>query len=201
MLKARPVKILCLKWFDRDSSQNLFVVMAALYASVLFLGGNNATSVQPVLSIERTVFYRERAAGMYSPLPYAVAQVSIFTDKLILLVKNYICMSFLIVKRIWLYVLMTFFFSVYQGIIEIPYVMIQTLIYGVITYFMINFEREAGMINFTGHGSLWSIICCHASAKLQKIIVQHKYQNNFFPHEVAGLGLRTNKWSTWKLGT
>nr|XP_010316522.1 ABC transporter G family member 31-like isoform X2 [Solanum lycopersicum] len=88
----------------RDSSQNLFVVMAALYASVLFLGGNNATSVQPVLSIERTVFYRERAAGMYSPLPYAVA----------------------------------------QGIIEIPYVMIQTLIYGVITYFMINFEREAG---------------------------------------------------------
>lgn len=74
--------------------------MAALYASVLFLGGNNATSVQPVLSIERTVFYRERAAGMYSPLPYAVAQVSIFTDKLTLLVKNYICMSFLIVKRI-----------------------------------------------------------------------------------------------------
>ncbi|KAH0772358.1 hypothetical protein KY290_016339 [Solanum tuberosum] len=88
----------------RDSTQNLFVVMAALYASVLFLGVNNASSVQPVVSIERTVFYREKAAGMYSPLPYAAA----------------------------------------QGLIEIPYVMIQTLIYGIITYFMINFEREAG---------------------------------------------------------
>ena len=32
-------------------------------------------SVLPVVSIERTVFYREKAAGMYSPLSYAFAQV------------------------------------------------------------------------------------------------------------------------------
>lgn len=50
--------------------------MGSMYASVLFLGINNATTVQPVISIERTVFYRERAAGMYSALPYALAQVS-----------------------------------------------------------------------------------------------------------------------------
>uniref|UniRef100_A0A1S3WXZ0 ABC transporter G family member 31-like n=1 Tax=Nicotiana tabacum TaxID=4097 RepID=A0A1S3WXZ0_TOBAC len=85
----------------RDSTQNLFVVMGALYSSCLFLGVNNASSVQPVVAIERTVFYREKAAGMYSPLPYAVA----------------------------------------QGLVEIPYILIQTLLYGVITYFMINFER------------------------------------------------------------
>nr|QVT92296.1 ABC transporter [Salvia miltiorrhiza] len=58
----------------RDSSQNLMVVMGALYASVMFLGINNSSSVQPVVSIERTVFYRERAAGMYSPFPFAFAQ-------------------------------------------------------------------------------------------------------------------------------
>lgn len=60
----------------RDSTQDLFMVMGALYSAVLFLGTNNASSVQPIISIERTVFYRERAAGMYSPLPYAFAQVS-----------------------------------------------------------------------------------------------------------------------------
>lgn len=31
-------------------------------------GVTNATSVQPVLSVERTVFYRERAAGVSAPL-------------------------------------------------------------------------------------------------------------------------------------
>lgn len=59
----------------RDSTQNLFVVMGALYSSVMFLGVNNSSSVQPIISVERTVFYRERAAGMYSPFPYALAQV------------------------------------------------------------------------------------------------------------------------------
>ncbi|KAF2283073.1 hypothetical protein GH714_043817 [Hevea brasiliensis] len=44
-------------------------------AAVLFLGVQNASSVQPVVAVERTVFYRERAAGMYSALPYAYAQV------------------------------------------------------------------------------------------------------------------------------
>ncbi|VFQ91364.1 unnamed protein product [Cuscuta campestris] len=85
----------------RDSTQNLMVVMGALYSTALFLGVNNASSVQPIVSIERTVFYRERAAGMYSPLPYAAA----------------------------------------QGLVEIPYILVQTVLYGFITYFMINFER------------------------------------------------------------
>ncbi|KHN44145.1 Putative pleiotropic drug resistance protein 7 [Glycine soja] len=40
---------------------------------------NNAFFVQPVVAIERTVFYRERAAGMYSAIPYALAQVSLKT--------------------------------------------------------------------------------------------------------------------------
>jgi hypothetical protein len=46
-----------------------------MYAAVLFIGFQNASSVQPVVAIERTVFYRERAAGMYSALPYAFGQV------------------------------------------------------------------------------------------------------------------------------
>nr|DAD28487.1 TPA_asm: hypothetical protein HUJ06_029955 [Nelumbo nucifera] len=90
----------------RGTTQDLFMVMGALYASCLFLGVNNASSVQPVISIERTVFYREKAAGMYSPLPYAAA----------------------------------------QGLVELPYIAMQTILFGVITYFMVNFERTIGKL-------------------------------------------------------
>ncbi|KAM3689458.1 hypothetical protein ACB098_09G049500 [Castanea mollissima] len=57
--------------------QDLMNLLGAMYAAVLFLGGTNASAVQSVVSIERTVFYREKAAGMYSELPYAFAQVAI----------------------------------------------------------------------------------------------------------------------------
>ncbi|KAL9660657.1 hypothetical protein QQ045_025474 [Rhodiola kirilowii] len=90
----------------RDTTQDLYTVMGALYSACMFLGISNSSSVQPVVSIERTVFYRERAAGMYSPYPYALAQASFI-----------------------------------QGLVEIPYILVQTIIYGVITFFMINFER------------------------------------------------------------
>jgi ABC-type multidrug transport system permease subunit len=78
-------------------------VMGALYAAVIFLGVNNASSVQPVVAVERSVFYRERAAGMYSPMPYAMA----------------------------------------QAMVEIPYILVQSTVYALITYSMINFEWTA----------------------------------------------------------
>ncbi|KAJ8773482.1 hypothetical protein K2173_004312 [Erythroxylum novogranatense] len=59
----------------RDSAGDLTTIIGAMYSSVLFVGINNCSTVQPVVAIERTVFYRERAAGMYSALPYAIAQV------------------------------------------------------------------------------------------------------------------------------
>ncbi|KAL5583156.1 hypothetical protein UlMin_015598 [Ulmus minor] len=61
------------------SQQDLINLLGATYAAVLFLGATNASAVQSVVAIERTVFYRERAAGMYSELPYAFAQVAIET--------------------------------------------------------------------------------------------------------------------------
>ncbi|KAI3803437.1 hypothetical protein L1987_31588 [Smallanthus sonchifolius] len=59
----------------RKSVKDLGNSMGGLYTSVLFLGIQNASAVQPVVDIERTVFYRERASGMYSALPYAFAQM------------------------------------------------------------------------------------------------------------------------------
>ncbi|KAK4801462.1 hypothetical protein SAY86_021949 [Trapa natans] len=60
---------------QRNTTQDLGNSMGSMYAAVFFLGVMNCGSVQPVVAVERTVFYRERAAGMYSALPYAVGQV------------------------------------------------------------------------------------------------------------------------------
>ncbi|XP_021903944.1 LOW QUALITY PROTEIN: pleiotropic drug resistance protein 2-like [Carica papaya] len=60
-----------------ETQQDLANFMGAMYCAVFFLGATNTSAVQPVVATERTVFYRERAAGMYSELPYAFAQVAI----------------------------------------------------------------------------------------------------------------------------
>ncbi|GAB4854144.1 transcription factor [Ancistrocladus abbreviatus] len=58
----------------KGTQQDFFNALGSMYIAVLFLGIQNASGVQPVVAIERTVFYRERAAGMYSALPYAFGQ-------------------------------------------------------------------------------------------------------------------------------
>lgn len=60
---------------SRETDSDIITVTGAMYVSVLFIGINNCGTVQPVIATERPVFYRERAAGMYSALPYAMAQV------------------------------------------------------------------------------------------------------------------------------
>jgi ABC-type multidrug transport system ATPase subunit len=86
----------------KSRQQDLFNAMGSMYAAVLFMGISYSSSVQPVVAVERTVFYRERAAGMYSALPYAFGQV----------------------------------------VVELPYVLVQSLVYGVIVYAMIGFQWD-----------------------------------------------------------
>ena len=105
--------------------------MGSMYAAVLFLGVQNAQSVQPVVVVERTVFYRERAAGMYSALPYAFGQVTSFLMLQTLHISNTFCL--LIIK----------FLLLLQALVEIPYVFAQAVVYGVIVYAMIGFEWTA----------------------------------------------------------
>ncbi|WCJ41762.1 ABC transporter G family member 34 [Euphorbia peplus] len=62
-----------------QTQQDLANLMGAAFGALLFLGSINAMAVTSAVAIERTVFYRERAAGMYSELPYAFAQVAIET--------------------------------------------------------------------------------------------------------------------------
>ncbi|KAL4589134.1 hypothetical protein LXL04_002036 [Taraxacum kok-saghyz] len=87
----------------RTSQQDLLNAMGSMYAAVLFIGIQNSSSVQPVVAVERTVFYREKAAGLYSALTYAFAQV----------------------------------------LVELPYVFVQTSVYGLLVYAMIGFQWTA----------------------------------------------------------
>ncbi|OVA03884.1 ABC transporter-like [Macleaya cordata] len=83
--------------------QDFLNAMGSMFAAVIFLGVNNASSVQPVVDIERSVFYRERAAGLFSALPYALAQV----------------------------------------LVELPYILVQSIIYGLIVYATLGFQWTA----------------------------------------------------------
>ncbi|KAG8643746.1 pleiotropic drug resistance protein 1 [Manihot esculenta] len=83
----------------KTKQQDIFNAAGSMYAAVFFLGVQNASSVQPVVAIERTVFYRERAAGMYSAMPYAYAQVLvelpyIFAQAIVYAVITYAMMGF-----------------------------------------------------------------------------------------------------------
>ncbi|KAL8152023.1 hypothetical protein V2J09_021831 [Rumex salicifolius] len=60
-----------------DKMQDLMNLVGALYTSFLFLGATNTRTVLPSVAVERTIFYRERAAGMYSAIPYAYSLVAV----------------------------------------------------------------------------------------------------------------------------
>jgi len=65
----------------RKKQQDVWDVVGAMYTAVMFLGTQNTMGVQPIVDIERTVLYRERAAGMYSTLTYAISQVQMYKTR------------------------------------------------------------------------------------------------------------------------
>lgn len=97
-----------------------------MYAAVLFIGIQNGQTVQPIVDVERTVFYREKAAGMYSALPYAFAQVLALFQRTQLSVLSPSSLLTLL--------------QFLQVLIEIPHIFLQTVLYGLIVYSMIGFE-------------------------------------------------------------
>ncbi|XP_050366565.1 pleiotropic drug resistance protein 1-like isoform X1 [Argentina anserina] len=113
-----------------ESQQDLFNAIGSMYAAVLFLGIKNSTTVQPVVSIERTVFYRERAAGMYSPLAYAFSQVAIelpyvFAQTILYGVIVYAMIGFewTVTKFLWylFFMYFTFLYFTFYGMMGVAF--------------------------------------------------------------------------------
>lgn len=88
---------------NRSTVSGVLNIMGVLFSSTLFVGISNCLSIQHLVAAQRTVFYRERAAGMYSVLPFALAQL----------------------------------------LVEIPYLVVQALVYSSIVYWMVWFARDA----------------------------------------------------------
>ncbi|KAK4487144.1 hypothetical protein RD792_006459 [Penstemon davidsonii] len=107
----------------RSRLQDLMNLLGAMYSAVMFLGGTNTSTVQSVVAVERSVFYREKAAGMYSAFPYAFAQVAIETIYIItqtfiysLLLYSMIGFQWRVEKFLWFYffIFMCFvYFTIY----------------------------------------------------------------------------------------
>ncbi|CAL5090781.1 unnamed protein product [Urochloa decumbens] len=57
--------------------QDLLNILGTAYTSALFLGFMNCATLQPIITMERVVFYRERASGMYSSMAYVIAQIAV----------------------------------------------------------------------------------------------------------------------------
>ncbi|KAG0455937.1 hypothetical protein HPP92_023725 [Vanilla planifolia] len=112
----------------RGDANDLRIVIGSMYAAVLFVGINNCSTVQPVVSVERTVFYRERAAGMYSAMPYALAQVIVeipyvFIQALYYTLIVYSMMTFkwTAAKFLWFYFIsfFSFLYFTYYGMMTV----------------------------------------------------------------------------------
>ncbi|XP_051152166.1 ABC transporter G family member 35-like [Andrographis paniculata] len=85
----------------KSTDTDLLTIIGAMYAAVLFVGINNCSTVQPVVAVERTVFYRERAAGMYSALPYAMAQVVVEIPYVLIQATYYTLIVYAMVSFEW----------------------------------------------------------------------------------------------------
>ncbi|KAK4550924.1 hypothetical protein RGQ29_032676 [Quercus rubra] len=108
--------------------QDLLNLMGVMYIAILFLGSTNTAAVQSVVAIERTVFYCERVAGMYSALPYALAQVAveiiyvaIQTFAYTLILYSMIGFHWQLEKFLWFYIfiLMCFMYFTLYGMMVI----------------------------------------------------------------------------------
>ncbi|KAK9857560.1 hypothetical protein WJX84_006546, partial [Apatococcus fuscideae] len=98
-------------------------VLGALLVVNFFQGTNNASTVQPVVDVERAVMYRERAAGYYATYPFALAQLLVEFPYLLIQATLYSLVTYFMIyfeinagKFFW-YLLFTFltltFFTTY----------------------------------------------------------------------------------------
>lgn len=95
-------------YLEDGNPGTLLNIAGVIFMSVLFLGATNSLTIQGVVAEQRSVFYRERAAGMYKEVPFAIA----------------------------------------QGIVEIPFLLVQSVLYVLPLYYMIGFSAESAKVAY-----------------------------------------------------
>ncbi|KAL8199987.1 hypothetical protein R6Q57_011326 [Mikania cordata] len=147
-----------------SKQQDLSNLMGAMYAAVLFLGGTNTSAVQSVVAIERTVFYREKAAGMYSALPYAFAQalveliyIGIQTFVYSLLLYYMIGFEWQLGKFLWFYyfVFMCFVYFTLYGMMLVALTPSYQIAAIVMSFFLSFWNLFSGFLIPRGQIPIW----------------------------------------------
>ncbi|KAL8458115.1 hypothetical protein ACS0TY_035846 [Phlomoides rotata] len=134
----------------RESIQDIHNGIGSMYASVLFLGMKNAAMVQPVVSVERSVFYRERAAGMYSSMPYAFAQVAIEFPYVLAQASVYGIIVYAMMSFEWTaFKLLWYFFTMYFTLLYFTF-------FGMMTMAVSPNHHIAHIVNL-GFVGIWNI--------------------------------------------
>ncbi|WVZ69772.1 hypothetical protein U9M48_018507 [Paspalum notatum var. saurae] len=112
----------------RHNRQDMFDAMGSMCSAVFFIGVQNTITIQPVVDAERTVFYREKAAGMYSSYPYALAQVMIeipyvFIQSVMFTLVLYpmVGYAWALTKFLWFlyFIFTTFLYFTYYGMVSV----------------------------------------------------------------------------------
>lgn len=112
----------------RQSPAGINALAGALLLASIFLGTSNASTIQPVAGAQRTVFYRERAAGMYASYPFSAAQAIVELPYVGVQAVLYCCITYWMVyfyvdagKFFWylLITLLTLIFFSFWGILAV----------------------------------------------------------------------------------
>ncbi|KAH9780003.1 ABC transporter G family member 37 [Citrus sinensis] len=83
------------------NQQDVFNILGALFSAAVFFGIVNCSLVIPLVTTERTVLYRERFAGMYSPWAYSFAQVLVEVPYLFIQAVIYVIITYPMIGYHW----------------------------------------------------------------------------------------------------
>ncbi|XP_037467333.1 ABC transporter G family member 41-like [Triticum dicoccoides] len=84
-----------------NDQQGLFTILGCMYGITMFTGTNICQAVMPFVSIERSVVYRERFAGMYSPWAYSFAQVAMEIPYVMVQVVMFMLIAYPMIGYAW----------------------------------------------------------------------------------------------------
>ncbi|XP_060672517.1 LOW QUALITY PROTEIN: pleiotropic drug resistance protein 3-like [Ziziphus jujuba] len=97
-----------------DGEQDLYNILGSMYIFVQFMGIGNCSSVLPLIASERTIVYRERFAGMYSPWAYAFSQVIIEIPYVFLQAFLFLIITYPVINFYWsLYKMCWYFYTTF----------------------------------------------------------------------------------------
>ncbi|CAA2995350.1 pleiotropic drug resistance 3 [Olea europaea subsp. europaea] len=104
------------------NQQSLFTILGSIFSATLFCGINNSSSVLPYVSTERTVFYRERFAGMYASWIYPAAQVIIEVPYILAQALAFTIITYPMIGYYWsAYKVFWYFYSMFCTLLYYTY--------------------------------------------------------------------------------